>query len=882
MNFKFKKNLSIKEEIFYTILLFSITTLIIFGSFLSYSLITTNLKKALDSIKCTNSIINTYIEGHIREVDHTVNVLSKNPDIINAGKNNSLIRKRALTMYKSFAETNRNIGFIYSGYKNGSLLINDYTAPPGFDSTKRPWYINALNSKANTTEWTLYREAASNDWEISASRALINSSGNFTGAVSIDINIKDLEKLLSEKKSFETEHSYIIDKNGRIIVHPDENVINNIMPEVLSLISGEEGNLDYCIFHGKTRSYYSTIPHTGWIVITAINPWEIQRPITVHLITFLLIVVMLSLLMGIVSNRFFSKRFADPLIDLNRRVKAITSGQAYEENPYQYSNYETAMIAENIEKLAKEALRKSEEKYSLIADNIADTVTIFDLQLNITFVSPSIYRLRGFTAEEAMKQNITEILTPESLKIASDELSRELHIENLGTADPERSVILELEEYKKDGTIIWVENRISFIRDKNNRATGILIVSRNITDRKKAEENLREAKRQAEDANIAKSQFLAGMSHEIRTPLNAILGMTDLSLMTDRDDLIREYLEIVKNSGNHLLKILNDILDFSKIEAGNLLLEKREFPLNQIFLSIDNFFRMDIEKKGITFEINSAENLPHHIVGDEVRIKQMLMNLVSNASKFTESGSITVEARTFPDNTLPGLIPLEISVTDTGCGIEPEKHNLIFSKFQQAEMSTTRKYGGSGLGLSIVKELASLMNGTITVESEPGKGSKFTIVIFVEKPHSSSETPGKGTHPENITDDSPALKILLAEDDEINIRLAVTLLKKLGDDVTVARNGVEVIRKLRNDNFDLVLMDIEMPEMDGIEATLQIRGGRCGHDKSNIPIIAMTAHAVSDVKQKGLEAGMNDYITKPINKNVIYSKILDLVKINSK
>ena len=354
--------------------------------------------------------------------------------------------------------------------------------------------------------------------------------------------------------------------------------------------------------------------------------------------------------------------------------------------------------------------------------------------------------------------------------------------------------------------------------------------------------------------------------------------MTDLSLMTDRDDLIREYLEIVKNSGNHLLKILNDILDFSKIEAGNLLLEKREFPLNQIFLSIDNFFRIDIEKKGITFEINSAENLPHHIIGDEVRIKQMLMNLVSNASKFTESGSITVDAKTFPDNTLPGLIPLEISVTDTGCGIEPEKHNLIFSKFQQAEMSTSRKYGGSGLGLSIVKELASLMNGTITVESEPGKGSKFTIVIFVEEPHSWSETPEKVVQTKNITVESPELKILLAEDDEINIRLAVTLLNKLGDDVTVARNGIEVVRELRNGSFDLILMDIEMPEMDGIEATLQIRGGRCGKDKSNIPIIAMTAHAVSDVKQKGLEAGMNDYITKPIDITQINEKIMDVIK----
>jgi len=877
MNIKFKKNLTIKEEIFYTILFISIITLIIFGSFFSYSFITANRQKSLESLKCTNTIINTYIEGHIREVENTINVLSQSPDIINAGGNNYEARKRALKIYKTFAATNKNIGYIYSGYKNGSLLINDYTAPAWFNSTKRPWYINALNSRTKTTEWTLYREAVSTEWEISASKVLLNPAGDHTGVVAIDINIKDLENLLSIKKSFETEHSYIIDKTGRIIVHPDESIINTQIPEVISQIPGEEGNLEYCILHGRANSYYSTIPHTGWVIITAIDPWEIRRPIVLHLLTFLTIVVMLSLMLGIFSNKIFLKRFAEPLIELNRRVQAITSGETHEENSYQYSNYETAVIAENIEKLAKDAIRKSEEKYSLIADNIADTVTIFDLQLNITFVSPSIYRLRGFTVDEAMKQTVAEILTPESLKISSEALARELEVENRGESDPGRSLLLDLEEYKKDGTIIWVENRISFIRDKDNKASEILVVSRDITDRKKAEDSLREAKRQAEDANIAKSQFLAGMSHEIRTPLNAILGMTDLSLMTDSDDLVREYLAIVKRSGNHLLKILNDILDFSKIEAGNLLLEKREFPLSQIFLSIDNFFRIDIEKKGIEFKINTAEDLPPHIIGDEVRIRQMIMNLVSNASKFTESGTITLDARICTVDSEPDLIPLEISVTDTGCGIDPEKLNIIFSKFQQAEMSTSRKYGGSGLGLSIVKELASLMNGTITVESEKGKGSKFTLIFFVEKPRYSSGIPETETHTVKKAGDNPELKILLAEDDEINIRLAVTLLKKLGDNVTVARNGLEVIEKLKNNSFDLILMDIEMPEMDGIEATLQIRSGRCGHEKSNTPIIAMTAHAVSDVKQKGLESGMNDYITKPIDITQINEKILAVI-----
>ncbi|MFA5518150.1 MAG: ATP-binding protein, partial [Spirochaetota bacterium] len=678
-------------------------------------------------------------------------------------------------------------------------------------------------------------------------------------------------------KTFETEHSYIIAKNGRIVVHPDESIINHHILEINDHITGKEEDFNFSFKQEKRKSYYSTIPHLGWILVTSINPWEIKLPIILHLITFLVIVIVISLLVGVIANRVFYKRFAKPLIDLNRKVEAITSGQLYEKTPYQYSNYETAKIAKNIEKLAKEALHKSEEKYSLIANNMADTITIWDLQLNITFASPSIYRLLGITAEEAINKSITEILTPESFKIASDTLAEELIVESLGTADPDRYRILELQQYKKDGSVIWVENRMSFTRNKDNKAIGILIVSIDISERKKTEESLNEAKRQAENANIAKSQFLAGMSHEIRTPLNAILGMTDLSLMTDDKDLIKEYLSIVKQSGNHLLKILNDILDLSKIETSNLSLENREFPLIHIFASINSLFRMDIEKKGINFIINTSANLPSHIIGDEVRIKQMLINLVSNASKFTKSGTITLEAETILDNSFPGLTPLKISITDTGCGIAPEKHELIFSKFQQAEMSTTRKHGGSGLGLSIVRELATLMNGTITVESEPGKGSKFTLVIFVKVPHYSIEIPNADPDDLSKDDSLPYLKILLAEDDEINIKLATTILKRLGHTVTIARNGIEVIEILKNSTFDIVIMDIEMPEMDGIEATMQIREGICGHEKSDIPIIAITAHAVSDIKQKGLKAGMNDYISKPIDITQINKKIMAVV-----
>lgn len=371
--------------------------------------------------------------------------------------------------------------------------------------------------------------------------------------------------------------------------------------------------------------------------------------------------------------------------------------------------------------------------------------------------------------------------------------------------------------------------------------------------------------------NKAKSIFLANMSHEIRTPLNAVIGMTDLALMTHDEIEHFNYLQTVKESGQILLQLINDILDFSKIEAGQLLLEEREILLKQLINSVDNMFRKSIEEKGLLFKVTMDENLPKYIITDEIRLRQILMNLISNAVKFTSEGHIELKIST--ENYKNNDVEIIFEVCDTGIGIPPEKQKKLFSEYYQTDLSTTRKYGGTGLGLSIVKKLTEKMEGKIKLSSIENEGSTFEIKIPFKQPETFSSGKSKTTQDKNPKESKCNLKILLAEDNMINSKMAQTVLEKLSHKVITAYDGKECISKLKEDSFDLIIMDIEMPEMDGIEASKAIREGSCGNEKKDIPIIAMSAHAVSEIRDLSIEAGINHYITKPIDIYSIQSEI---------
>ncbi|HYE73003.1 MAG TPA: ATP-binding protein, partial [Blastocatellia bacterium] len=444
------------------------------------------------------------------------------------------------------------------------------------------------------------------------------------------------------------------------------------------------------------------------------------------------------------------------------------------------------------------------------------------------------------------------------------ELEADLNLVRQMLAGEINTYQLEKRYFRKDQSIVWSLLSVSLVRDNKGKPLYFISQIQDITERKQAEMALQEAKEAAEAANIAKGEFLANMSHEIRTPMNGIIGMTELALETDLTDEQRDYLNTVKFSAEALLTIINDILDISKIEAGKLDLSPTSFDLQNYILQTLQPFTVKAEQKGILLICETEPSVPSNIVSDPVRLRQIITNLVSNALKFTEQGQVTIKIGSEPVS--DKKIRLKFAVTDTGIGIPLESQQIIFEAFSQADGSTTRKYGGTGLGLTISKRLTEMMDGEIWVESKPGSGSTFYFTVLVETSSTTSLDKEKEASSISVAH-SPklrSLRILLAEDNSVNQKLALRLLEKMGHQVLIAHNGRQAIEAYQNEEFDLILMDVQMPEVDGMEATASIRRQEATTNRHTL-IIAMTAHAMEGDRERCLAAGMDNYISKPIH-----------------
>ncbi|HEV2419428.1 MAG TPA: PAS domain S-box protein [Terriglobia bacterium] len=523
-------------------------------------------------------------------------------------------------------------------------------------------------------------------------------------------------------------------------------------------------------------------------------------------------------------------------------------------------------------KRAREALESSEKRYrTMVERNVAGIVqTTLDGQI-IDCNEPMVRIIRHDSRDEVLCHNIADFYAnPADREILLDLLQNKGHVS-----------AHELAITAKDGSPLWVLLNATLIQDENRGAPVIDASLIDITTRKEAEVTLLNAKEAAEDASRAKSEFLANMSHEIRTPMNGIMGMAGLLLETELDSDQREYVSMVKSSADSLMTIINDILDFSKIEARKMELETIDFSLRDCVEESVNSLSLRAAEKGLDLVCRIDPALPEMLAGDPARLRQILLNLLGNALKFTERGEValTVERAAEAENEIDPRLHLHFAVRDTGIGIPKEKQRVIFESFAQADSSSTRRFGGTGLGLTIASQLVGMMGGRIWVESEPGKGTTFHFTVRLEEPvelpaYSPDESSSLTARP---SDNHRSLRVLLAEDNQVNQTLAARLLEKRGHLVVWATNGHEALAAFEKQEFDLILMDVQMPEINGFEATACIREKEqtTGH---HVPIIAMTAHAMTGDRERCLEAGMDGYVSKPVRVEDLFSTIEEVMK----
>jgi PAS domain S-box-containing protein len=411
----------------------------------------------------------------------------------------------------------------------------------------------------------------------------------------------------------------------------------------------------------------------------------------------------------------------------------------------------------------------------------------------------------------------------------------------------------------RNGELYWVLATIAPILDDDGRPAQYISLRANITASKLAEASMRQAKEAAEAASRAKSEFLANVSHEIRTPMNGVLGMLDLTLDTNLDAEQRDYIQTAHQSAEALLDIINDILDLSKIESGRLDIHAEQVDITELARQCAQLFAPRCQAKGLRFTVDIDPHLPSWIETDPVRLRQILLNLLGNAVKFTEAGGVALGARAQDD------LGVVFSVSDTGIGIPAEKQASIFEAFTQADGSITRKYGGTGLGLTISRRLARLMGGELSLASLPGEGSTFRFVLPMTR---------IGPPPQARTAITRGLRVLIAEDNPINQKLATTLLEKAGHHVTVVATGRAAIDSVaRERSYDLILMDMHMPDIDGFEATRQIRAQEAAQGLERLPVIALSASTLESDRREGIDAGMDDFLEKPLRRDALHAML---------
>ncbi len=596
-----------------------------------------------------------------------------------------------------------------------------------------------------------------------------------------------------------------------------------------------------------------------------------------HLILKLLFSIALTVeLTGLFLSISVSRAITKGINEIVKIARKVAIGN-FSSRARVYSEDEIGFLAEsfnrmvgNLEKKTQEekqavnALRSQKELYETLlkAQSEMGEGVIISQNGEIVYVNQATCKIYGYSMEEIMRMPSSLHLFPKQKEYALNKKSDEFK--------GETKIV------RKDGKRLDIEFTSRFIRNPGNVQS--ITMFRDVTEKKEVDEQLQKAKENAVRSELAKQvgeKFLATMSHEIRTPMNAIIGFTDVLLNTPMNVEQRKFLGAIKTSGDNLLIIINDILDISRIKAGKMRIEQKGFILSQILsVCVEQMSPKAIEK-GIDLSTTVDNTIPAVVVGDPNRLTQILLNFLSNAVKFTDKGAINIGVRKLSDEA--DEVALEFSVKDTGIGVSPDKLNDIFDAFTQASDSTARLYGGTGLGLAIVKQLAELQGGSVSVESKVGEGSVFYFRVRYKKVRGNMPYPANKTISNVNEEVITGLKVLVVEDNAMNQLLAQKILEDWGWAVEIASSGMIAIEKVKKTDYDIVLMDIQMPEMDGYETASYIRE-KLPVPKCYMPIIATTAHVMQAEEDRCYEAGMEGYISKPFNTKLLYSRILEVLK----
>lgn len=592
------------------------------------------------------------------------------------------------------------------------------------------------------------------------------------------------------------------------------------------------------------------------------------------IVVFIFLAILSCLIIFMIFLMFLHKVVLNPLSQFSKEIVSIGNEENFAQRLNVTGRDELALLGNSVNSMLS-SLESSHRKIAAITEAIPGLVYIFDLQkMQNIYFNNQMTSILGYSqknSEDILNRNFLLLVHPDDLERVNN------HYYQLIEANSNDSFSIEYRAKHKDGHYIWLSaNDLIFQRTEDGEVESVLGIAQDITAKKLAEEELLQAKLSAEAANKAKSQFLANMSHELRTPMNGIIGLTEILSLTPLNDEQKEYIDLLQFSNNRLLSVINDILDISKIESQKLSLEAIPFNLHSLISSVVKDFSLRASKKGLELTHRIDDNIPISFIGDPHRLNQVLYNLLGNALKFTNEGTIHLEVTA--EKSYASRYLLLFSIKDTGIGIPKDKRHFLFDNFTQVDASTTRKYGGTGLGLAISKKLVELMGGSIGVDSQEGEGSVFTfsIPLLVDASIPLHDEANVVKTPEEDGANNP-VKILLVEDDLINQKLTKTLLLKKGWHVTTASNGDEALEILQNHSFNCIIMDLQMPIKDGFETTMMIREKE-QNTNFHIPIIALTANASIEDREKCLSIGMDSFMSKPVVPKNLYNTIEEILK----